>query len=450
MICGLPPKPRHLSYEIRRAAESFDRPSSIEPIFASVPKDVLQEMDRAGISRKDREKWAVLCDMLLRQRKNLRHPNGKRVRLEDAGSIGVRLNAQILRRVFAIASGGPLHELKSRGLVKKVSGYLPGVHSTSYWFSVTLDLRTRQQVEICDSGLRKRLRTWRSDRICRNLKGLSPCYARQLVDLTRVTLPSGSLLRLGALIRAKGKHVGSLRVIHDRFAQGVGGWFTIQPNGRLSTHVTGCPAEVRTALLLDGEPMVEWDIPSSHPALILSQFSTSERHSEEFRILVRLFQTSMFYEAFHAYWEMAPDDVKSPKVLVQKIINDQRPARDDLPLFREMRKELPIFMGKIASLKSSNPFRGQVSNIIQGWEASLVHDAVTILHSEGIHCFTCFDSVGVRLSDAIRARDVLNNEIERTLGFRLCVKTKSPWISGPFGNVPLPGSIYPTPCDIAA
>jgi len=108
--------------EIKRSAESFDRPSFNERIFASVPQDVWQEMARAGISGKDREDRAVFCDRLLRQRKTPWHPNGKRVRLEDAGSIGVRRNAQILQRVFAVASGGPLHELVSGGLVRKDSG----------------------------------------------------------------------------------------------------------------------------------------------------------------------------------------------------------------------------------------------------------------------------------------------------------------------------------------
>ena len=430
--------------EILCASKTFDS-HLCSAMSVSIPKAVSAAIERAKVSGLAREKVFIFASMLLKRRQNAR------IKVSDIVSKGgIRLASSVLRRVFAERTDATRRLVLSLGLIKQVSGYSTRRMSKGYWFEESINLDRRQEVEISDRGLRKRLQSWRSDYIMRSLKHVSDVYSRELVDLTRLSLSDVGRKRLEITLQRAGRNVGALPVILERLINGHGGWFCIGRNGRVSTHITGCPANVREELCLQGELVVEWDIPSSHPSLILADFSQVDRRSEEFRKLVRLFQTGMFYEAFHAYWQMETDGTENAKVLFQKIVNDQRPSRSDLPMFRELVREFPIFMSKIVALKRSFRGKGAVARVVQGREAQLIHRAVALLHKEGIPCFTCYDSVGVPLSFSVVARDILNREIERTLGFRLCVKTKSRRFQAVYRAASLPLPAYPEPWSVAA
>uniref|UniRef100_UPI0040479FA9 hypothetical protein n=1 Tax=Rheinheimera sp. TaxID=1869214 RepID=UPI0040479FA9 len=381
-----------------------------EPIAMRVPKRVVQKLDKAGITGKRRETVIHFCTKILEEGRN--HPD----------RIGVPMNAQVMRQAYAERCPETARLVVKLGLVEMVSNYSAGLRSRRYWFTDQVNVRETVPVEIHNKGLIQRLRRWKRANIIRAIKKHGAPFDRLLVDLCDLQLSDRGIRALQQVIEDKGPNAGSLPTILNRFTGGRGGWFSMRDNLRLATHVTGLPSAIRGELTIDDEPMVELDINCSHVAQLVSLFNPAQRKEAEYHEIVDLIRSRHFYALFKAAWSEDPDGTKSEKILFQKLINDQRSTRDELPMWRELEHRFPILTSVLTSLKKSHRYKGDVANYIQGREAQLIREVVVRLHQEGIKCYSVYDSIGVPLSAVDIARFVFDEVLESGLGFALPVK----------------------------
>lgn len=395
--------------DVTKAVDSFYLPVD-EPIVMQVPKLVVQELNKEGVIGKRRYTMILFCAKILTEGRN--HPK----------RLGVPMNAEVMRKAYADRSGETVKLAVKLGLVEMVSKHSAGLRSRMYWFTDRVNVRQTVPVEIHNAALIRRLRRWKRANIIRAIKKHGAPFDRLLVDLCDLRLSDRGIRDLEQFIEDKGPNAGALPTILNRFTDGGGGWFKVGDNLRLATHVTGLPSVIRGELMIDGEPMVELDTNCSHVAQLVSLFSDAQRKEAEYQEIIGLIRTRRFYALFKAAWAEEPDGQKSEKILFQKLINDQRPKRAELPMWRELEQRFPILTSVLVSLKRSHRYKGDVANYIQGLEAQLIRQVVVRLHQEGIRCYTVYDSIGVPLSAVNIARPIFDEGLESRLGFALPVR----------------------------
>jgi hypothetical protein len=381
-----------------------------KPTVMRIPWQVVEDLDKAGISGKQRDSMIHFCGRILMEGCN--HPD----------KIGVPMNAEVMRQAYAERGPDTVRLAVKLGLVEMVTDYSSGLHSRVYWFTNRVDLRQAESVEIRNASLIRRLRQWKRANILRAIKKHGAPFDRLLVDLCALKLSDRGIRKLEQFIETKEPNTGALPTILNRFISGRDGWFSMRDNLRLATHVTGLPSSIRGELTIEDEPMVELDINCSHVAQMVSLFSPGQRKEAEYQEIVDLIRSRRFYALFKTAWAKGPDDTKSEKILFQKLINDQRPTRADLPMWKELENRFPVFTSVLVSLKRSHRSRGDVANYIQGREAQLIRQVVIRLHQKGIKCYTVYDSIGVPLRFVNVARTIFDEELESRLGFALPVR----------------------------
>ena len=400
------------SPEVTDAIESFSV-NTDEQIELRIPRDVIQALNKSGITGKRRDTVIHFCSRIL-----------KEGRKRNDG-VGVPMNAQVMRQAYAERSPETVKLAKKLGLVKMVGNYSSGYRSRLFCFTDQVDVRNTTLTEIHNKGLIGRLKSWKHVKIIRSIKKHGAPFDRLLVDLCALRLSDRGIKDLEQFIEDKEPNAGALPSILTRFISGRGGWFSVKENLRLATHVTGLPSAIRSELMIEGEPMVELDINCSHVAQLVNLFSPAQCKEPEYQEIINLIRSRHFYEQFKAAWENNPDGTKSEKILFQKLINDQRPTRAELPMWIELKQRFPILASVLVSLKKSHRFKGDVANYIQGCEAKLIQEVALKLQSLGIKCYTVFDSVGVPSSRKEQSELIFNAVLEARLGFSLPVKLSS-------------------------
>ena len=398
-----------MSPEVIEDVESFCQHEAKQTVMR-VPRLVVQELDKEGITGKLRDTMIHFCGRILME--GWKHPD----------RVGVPMNAQVMRQEYNERGPHTVRLAVELGLVQMVKNYSVGLHSRMHWFTDLVDLRETVSVEIHNKSLIRRLRRWKQAKIIRAIKKHGAPFDRLLVDLCDLRLSDRGIRDLKKFIEDKEPNAGALPTILNRFTDGRDGWFSMGDNLRLATHVTGLPSEIRGELMIDGEPTAELDINCSHVAQLLSLFRHAQRKEAEYHEIIGLIRTRRFYPLFRAAWMKDHDGTKSEKILFQKLINDQRPNRAELPMWRELERRFPILTSVLVSLKRKHRYKGDVANYIQGREAQLIRDVVVRLHQEGIKCYTVYDSIGVPLSAVDIARAVFDEELESRLGFALPVR----------------------------
>jgi hypothetical protein len=410
-----------------------DIPGSLK---VKIPQVAYSRISESSASHCEKEKGFVFCSMLYRRRKRLGKLNGpSHSTIEEARVHGVPMSAEILRDV--LSRNDTARRLIELEVIKMIKNYSAGHNSRTYWFTDEVLAGSNTSIQITNKKRIKKLLLWRSSQLFRQLKGENltevpnGTLIRLLKELSEVELDEKGIQLLDESIDRIGDNAHSTRKIRRYFNTGYEMIFRVSHTGRITSHLTCIPhriEKIRHHLLHNGEAMVEWDIPSSHVAIILRHFSKEERKSDDFRLIPALMNLSRFYDAYTSTWELDDDGTSSSKKLFQKLINSPRQDWRANQMYRLLRKELPVFVKVLRRLKSQHPGK-MLSHYIQGLEAKFVLQVVTKLHKEDIPCYTVYDSIGVPASQAIRARDIFNEELEKFLGFPLRVKTDSPHIT---------------------
>lgn len=397
------------------------------PLFLRVPKEIVGEIDRAFPDIIKREKALVLVHSLLNRMRKLRRK--EKITVEAAIKRGVPINAKVNRRILGEKDERILKTLVREEVVRMTRNYKAGERSRSYWFSERFDITRTVRVEITNKRLCERLVGFQRDRT-KNLLKLSsspyrhlllPAYQEVLINLVSLRVEGeeeASRLVEGENRKGQAKAFKSLCL-------GRISWFSFGRNGRISHAVAVLPAPLRQKhLRLDGERLVEWDIPASHPAFIVSELRQYGLNDAEFRRLRKLLQNREFYEYFEVYWK-SEDEPKGIKVLFQRLFQDTRVERSDLELWRGMKLDFPSFVEALKRLKLKYRRRGEFADFVHGKEARLIADVMNDFQFRGIRCFPVFDSIAVPLSRAEEARKVFNEILSDCLGYQLSVKTGS-------------------------
>lgn len=405
------------------------RTSIPERLPITLPRQALEKIQVSAQSRLIAEKAVLLCDILKRRRKQ------EGIKIHEVEYRGVPLSATLLREELGDNGRETVGFAMGIGLIRVVKEYSVGRSCRRYWFSPEIRLDRTAKFILTKKNLIDHQVNWRAFRLKGDLKSLKKgsvenagVVERMLLDLHKLEATESARQAIDRIVLGEDPDCGEWNVAKrtlQRLETGTGSWARVQKNGRISSFFTSTPSQVRNRIKFAGEPPVEWDMPASHPSILLSLFTPQERESAEFRMLLDLIQSRMFYQTFEVYWALHPDNTTGVKILFQKIINERRLTREDLPFFQELRNTAPIFVSKIVEGKAERrkDGKGAFSNYIQGIEAGIIIEVARRLHLENIPCYSVFDSIGVPRSSAEQARSTFDAVLAEKLNLPINVKT---------------------------
>lgn len=173
---------------------------------------------------------------------------------------------------------------------------------------------------------------------------------------------------------------------------------------RIYSLMTSAPRQLRGCLLLDGKPLVEIDVKSCQPALLITLCPENEKAAF----------ADLLGKDFYSLSKSGRD--KAKKEFGQFAFGKYRRKNS---LGEAIRAQFPGLFGAVRS------FDGSLARHLQNLEAEIcIGRVVPRLMAEGIHATTAHDAFFVRPADAQRAQEIVKEEFSAALGFEVSVNIK--------------------------
>ena len=191
----------------------------------------------------------------------------------------------------------------------------------------------------------------------------------------------------------------------------------------LHSPISSCPKVIRPLLLLDGQDVVESDIPGAHITMLTKLYGeqflgrlhiehTPEDAQRERQELIA------HIESGDVYAGSTPAERKKNKLTLLTSLNMALKAQMAMPVTHDLLAHRPILKAVICAVKRKD-YRA-LSGYLQRWTSDVVNESLLALHARGIPSIPIVDCLMVRRQDEATAREELSSRLYVSTG--VCAK----------------------------
>ena len=402
-----------------------------EPSLLTVPAYVLAIVGRENLKPLLSEKLLWFCDEL--------HALGG---LNDDGA---PLNIRFFRSRLSMKNKELVNSLLDLGIIELCAQYSANHHARRYRFTQRRNVRLGYYTLKLNKLIKKRGSVDLFNRA--RLSGAG--FPMKLFDDVKQFIPSDlfedSMNSYLDDARAKGTSTVTMEALRDFVLSGRHR-FSIKQH-RITNHIVGLPEDLRQHFTVNGQPVIELDLPNSHPSLLPMIFTpykhlkdgdgivdASEDDIFEHEVFTQLVRSGKFYEEFADCWErdkfifldyaglgeektdsfLAKNPRKGVKTCWQVIFNGKtNPQRlFQTCLWTKFSDMFPCIAGRMAQYKRSNP--RALGDQLRRMEAQMVASIASQLTSP---CITLYDGFMCAEDAANELIEICRTETLKHLGF---------------------------------
>lgn len=208
---------------------------------------------------------------------------------------------------------------------------------------------------------------------------------------------------------------------------------------RIFSNLTLMKKELRQFITIDGESLAEVDLKSSQPFLLAHMILREEPQNNEFKAFLEMVTTKDIYNHFRELWYDINGSYKYFEYNVETEVMDEREitnrdvskrefmrllfkgAQGSVPFQVVLKHSYPKVYLKLQELKKR--FKGIDNNLaiqLQKVEADLFLPLMIQIKD----CITCHDSVYIKVSEAIKVKEIVSNHLNNNKYFKATIKYK--------------------------
>ncbi len=320
----------------------------------------------------------------------------------------VQIKGSMLKRLLGQGYAREARDmLEDLGVIECDHRYIPGEKSICYRLKPAYANLRQLKMKIVDTRCLKRVRQFNATQ-----PELAVGFPYDAIreNLERFKFKSD----VDVLIRRYQKRKRSHREMCRDFVNGQSSFFTKSPQSKRCFHaLTSTPKDMRKLLTLDGEDVVEVDIPSAQPLLSATLYNRrSKAHREEMARYLKFIEGDFYTQIAKEAGGRLKIRKKIKVACYQQIFFNRAPSTGQL--WQAMKRLFPILSGLIDAQKQGH--RSRFAIYLQNAEANLViHNVGIRLVKAKIPFGTVHDSIVCKKQHAHIVRLQMRKAVEAAL-----------------------------------
>lgn len=193
---------------------------------------------------------------------------------------------------------------------------------------------------------------------------------------------------------------------------------TVDSNGRLHTNITNCPKLIRFCMKMEGKKLVEYDVVSCQPFLLLGIM----KDEDEKRRWYELIKKDIYTEIGKIIGSSETRDELKIR-FYKEVLFGKNHVTVNSKIFKELRKEFPKLCQTILDIKKGD--YKAMARELQKFESDIVLGRVSLrCRILGLDVLTVHDSLFVKPEDKDVVSEIFDEEFERYMGYKPVTQEK--------------------------